>query len=272
MGTDAPGDPMPIDSLRNNLFYRSWGASMFTTGYRVTGNGNTGYPTSWSNWTTTYGGTGVYAEDPLFVDNIGYEPDQGLLDGELQSGSPAIDAGENLEDFIDWLNDTYNLTGEWAIPKTDINGNSRDANWDIGAYEYGSGGWSPPDTVPSFSFTALTNRELNTEYVASSVFSSADSTFHVWTTTSALFKINYNGTYSTAMKEVDAGDTVYVKNQSSSNYSTMTTETIVAGGYSRNFDVTTKAEPPPSGEGTLARSSDGKIIKTSDGRLIKVQP
>ena len=35
-------NPIPIDGLRSNLWYRSWGESMFPTGYQVSGNGNTG--------------------------------------------------------------------------------------------------------------------------------------------------------------------------------------------------------------------------------------
>jgi hypothetical protein len=152
MGTAI--NPQPIDSLRNNLFYRGWtGATMFPTDYRLTGNGNTGYPSSWAQWTTTYGGTGIYQENPSFVDKIGYEPDQGLLDGELQAGSPAIDAGNNVEDidtYIDWVNSQgfdglHPHTGEWALPKTDIYGNPiSNGIRDIGAFEYQSG----PDLTP----------------------------------------------------------------------------------------------------------------------------
>lgn len=135
------------------------------------------------------------------------------------------------------------------------------------AYE----GYAPAeltDTIPSFSFTALTGRELNTEYIASSAFDNADSTFSVWTTTSAQFKINYGGSYSTAQKTADMDDTVYVKNQSSGSYSTKTTETIVAGGVSRDFDVTTKAETGGIVNGGWLNQSNGKKIYSSDGKAI----
>ncbi len=98
------------------------------------------------------------------------------------------------------------------------------------------------DTIPSFSFTAVTNAELNTEYIGSAIFSEADSTFNVWTTTGAEFRIN-EGSYSTAMKTAGNGDNIDVKNTTGGLYEEPYTETIVAGGYSRNFVVTTKAEP-----------------------------
>jgi hypothetical protein len=152
----------------------------------------------------------------------------------------------------------------------DLLGNPRPETgaWDMGALQYETGA---VDTVPTFSFTALTGRELNTEYIASSAFDNADSTFHVWTTTSAEFKINYGGSYSTAMKEADMDDTVYVKNTTGGSYSTTYTETIVAGGVSRNFNATTKAEPPVT-TGGIARGSNGKIWRTSNGKIIKVKP
>jgi len=120
----------------------------------------------------------------------------------------------------------------------DILGNPRTGSWDLGALEYQQG---IADTIPSFSFTAINNAELSTEYIASSAFDNADSTFSVWTTTSASFKINYAGTYSTAQKTADQTDTVFVKNTTGGSYSTAYTETILAGGQSQNFVVTTKA-------------------------------
>ncbi len=44
--------------------------------------------------------------DPLFVHKYGYEPDQGALNGELQSGSPAINQGEDAEWYINNINAT----------------------------------------------------------------------------------------------------------------------------------------------------------------------
>jgi hypothetical protein len=127
--------PIPVDSTRHNLFWRSWGGAGFSG--QFTGNGHTGSVSGWSSWTGTYGGTGVNT-DPLFVHKFGYEPDQGALDGELQLGSPAIDQGEDAEWYINNINATYNLVGEWALQWKDMNGYQRDNTPTIGAYEYGT--------------------------------------------------------------------------------------------------------------------------------------
>ncbi len=81
-----------VDSTRHNLFWRTGGGVSFSGSF--TGNGHTGTPSGWPGWTTTYGGTGVNA-NPLFVKHIGFEPDQGALNGELQPSSPAINQGED---------------------------------------------------------------------------------------------------------------------------------------------------------------------------------
>ena len=115
--------PIVVDSIRNNLFWKD-GLDIGFDG-QYTGNGNTGEPTGWADWVSRYGGTGVNA-DPLFVHNIGNEPDQGSIDGELQSSSPAINQGEDIQ----WLIESFGL------PWTDINGNPRDNTPTIGAYEF----------------------------------------------------------------------------------------------------------------------------------------
>jgi len=113
-----------VDSMKNNLMWTEWSTGKFRGGPFV-GNGNSGKAYSWSDWVNTYGGTGVNG-DPLFVDKIGHVADQGTLDGELQSGSPAINAGEDIQALIEGM----------GLPWTDINGNPRDSTPDIGAYQY----------------------------------------------------------------------------------------------------------------------------------------
>jgi len=115
--------PMPVDSVRNNLFWKDGLDIDFAGEY--TGNGNTGGVSGWSDWVSTYGGTGVHA-NPLLISNIGYEPDQGTLNGELQSNSPAINQGENIQALIE----------SFGLPWADINGNPRDNTPTIGAYEF----------------------------------------------------------------------------------------------------------------------------------------
>lgn len=253
-----------VDSIRNNIF---WAQFRPTDGYfRTDGNWtptNDGAVFScydWTDWVNN-GGTGIN-EDPEFVQNfLAFTQDeQAIQNGELQSTSPARNQGEDLQAVIE------SLGYEWA----DINGNPRDATPDLGAYEYVTG---TADTVPSFGFTAVNNADLSTEYIASSPFDNADSTFTVYTSTGASFKINYNGTYSTASKTADMDDTVYVKNTTGASYSTAYTETIIAGGYSRNFVVTTEAEPvtPPSSTGTIMKGSNGVILRDSTGKIIRTQ-
>ena len=228
-------DQTYVDSCRGNLMWNEWTNNMTFGGNQFVGSGGSpiGAPSNWTEWTEIWGGTGIN-ENPLFKNNVKVG-DVNRLD--ISENSPAIDAGVT-EWWESWLQSK-------GLPTTDIHGNPRD--WtkpDAGAMEYQTGA---VDTVPSFSFTPLTNGELATEYIASSPFTDADSTFSVWTTTAAMFKINYDGTYSTANKTADITDTIFVKNVSSSYYSTKTTETIVAGGYSRDFDVTTKAKPSSEG-------------------------
>jgi hypothetical protein len=117
------GGAWVVDSTRAGLYYNQYEG--FNCMQSVTGNGNTGSCTSWDSWVNTYGGTGIEA-DPLFVDNIGYIEDEGTIDGELQSGSPAINAGEDVQTLIESM----------GLPWADINGNPRDNTPTIGAYEY----------------------------------------------------------------------------------------------------------------------------------------
>ncbi|MEZ4225803.1 MAG: right-handed parallel beta-helix repeat-containing protein [Polyangiaceae bacterium] len=137
---------IPVDDIRNNLFWRSSGGPGFSG--QFTGKGQTGSVSGWTDWVNTYGGTGVNA-DPLFVDDFihtfGDGTDEGALDGELQSGSPAIDKGEDAKPLIDTLNSTYGLNLPWA----DIYGNPRDSTPTIGAYEYCEGAsCAKPDGGP----------------------------------------------------------------------------------------------------------------------------
>ncbi|OQY72559.1 MAG: hypothetical protein B6D44_09795, partial [Ignavibacteriales bacterium UTCHB2] len=119
------GGPANVENIRNNLFWKMDSDIDFSGEYA--GNGNTGSVSGWSSWSNIYSGTGINV-DPLLVCNIGYEPDQGALNGELQPGTPATNAGENVQALIN----------SFGLPWSDIKGNPRDSSPDIGAYQYSS--------------------------------------------------------------------------------------------------------------------------------------
>ena len=109
---NSTGSNLRVDSIRNNLFYHSWESDVGFSGNLVGSGGSpTGTPTGWTDFVNNYGGTGVKG-NPLLVRKIGYEPDQGALNGELQSGSPAINQGEDIEWLLNYLNTTYGLMGD----------------------------------------------------------------------------------------------------------------------------------------------------------------
>lgn len=269
-GSTAYGNYIRMDSARYNLVWKedSVQSGLFA-GQFIKPDGGTQSFSNWSQWVAA-GGTGLN-RDPLFVSNFGHEPDQSLLRPDLKPNSPAIDAGEDLTYLYNYFKNTLG----YDLPEmlSDFYGNPRgaDGNWDIGAVEYQDGSWTPPDTIPSFSFTGLNNRELNTAYTGSATFSGADSTFHVWTTTGARFNINSSSGLNSTMKTAVNGDVVYVETVTGASYSTGYTETVVAGGVSRDFTVTTKAYVPPSGSRKILKGKTGKVIFDKNGKVIYTQ-
>jgi hypothetical protein len=136
-------DYIYVDSTRNNFYCRNGVPNSASFSGQFIGNGHTGSVSGWSTWVSTYGGTGMTG-DPKLVINVGYEPDQSVLKPDLEADSPAIDAGNNVQDikaYINWLNaqgfdGAHPHTGEWMIPDTDIYGTLRDSNPDLGCFEY----------------------------------------------------------------------------------------------------------------------------------------
>ena len=106
-------NPINIDSIKNNLIYNPTNANAGFTGTFTNGTTTITNPT-WTQWTSTLGGTGV-SGNPLFK-NVQ------LLDLSIQENSPAKDTGFPL-----------------GIPyNTDMLGIVRPqgGGYDIGAYEY----------------------------------------------------------------------------------------------------------------------------------------
>lgn len=128
------------------------------------------------------------------------------------------------------------LSSDYPFLSTDILGNPRTGAWDIGALEYQDGA---VDTVPTFSFTPVTGATRNGYYTVSSVFTNADSTFHVWTATNDSFKVGALSNYDLTMVTADSGDTVFVSNIASGSFNTANVNYVVAGGNSQGFSVTT---------------------------------
>ena len=139
---NSTGSNLRVDSIRNNLYYRSWSSDVGFAGTLVGSGGSpTGTPSNWNNFITNYGGTGVKG-NPLLVNNVGYEPNQSTLSWELQVGSPATNQGENAEWYISYLNTTYGLNGR--LKWESANGVPRNNTPTIGAYEFDTG----PDLTP----------------------------------------------------------------------------------------------------------------------------
>ena len=88
---------LEVDSVTGGLYYNEYEG--FNCMNYVTGNGHTGTCYSFNSWVNTYGGTGIEA-DPLFENYIGYGTDEGSLDGELLPGSPAINAGVDIQSLV----------------------------------------------------------------------------------------------------------------------------------------------------------------------------
>ena len=98
---------------------------------------------------------------------------------------------------------------------------------------------SGTDTIPSFSFTPVADAELSSYHEGYAVLSGLSDSCTV--VSSDTMKYGLLGTYDIASFRATNGDTIYTPVSASGSYSTATSNTIVAGGRSRDFIVTTKA-------------------------------
>jgi len=130
-GSSGTGDPINSHVINNNLYYSvtgnnswNWGGSSFST------------ISAWRSG-SSQDAQGLQG-NPLFT-NV-------TSDWELQSTSPAINAGATLSYF-----------------STDFNGSARTGTWDIGAYEFGSSGGGDiiPPQVVNASLTNSTKLVIN---------------------------------------------------------------------------------------------------------------
>jgi hypothetical protein len=123
---------MPMDSIRNNLFWKEDNEQNLFSGGYVYSTAGTSEISNWEDW-LILGGTGINA-DPLFVKHFGHESSQLALNGELKPNSPAINKGEDIQPYLNYFYNTWGI----VLPNEDINGISRDNTPTIGAYEYTS--------------------------------------------------------------------------------------------------------------------------------------
>ncbi|MDY0083319.1 MAG: hypothetical protein RBR74_09075 [Ignavibacteriaceae bacterium] len=269
---NSTGSNLRVDSIRNNLYYQDWGTDVGFAGDLVGSGGSpTGTPSGWTDFVNNYGGTGVKG-NPLLVNNIGYEPNQSVLDWTLQEGSPATNQGENAEWYIDYLNTTYNLNGR--LRWESANGVSRGSTPTIGAYEFDTGA---VDSLPnSFTFTDITNAERSTEYQSNlitlagfdSAYARAGGAEYVVYPLGVAPEPPLN--WVTGYTKVFPDDIIRVKQTSSSSYSTATNVILTVGGRSDTYTITTKSAPALSG-GSKVLKVNGGILKDSTGKVIKTQ-
>lgn len=265
---------LSVDSIRNNLYYQSWGSDVGFAGTLVGSGGSpTGSPTGWTDFVNNYGGTGIKA-NPLFVNNVGYEPDQGTLNWELQSGSPALNAGEDAEWYINYLNSTYNLNGRLVWESA--NGVPRDNTPAIGAYEYDTGA---VDSLPNaFTFTDVTNATRSTEYQSNLItLAGFDSAYaRAGGSEYVVYPLGISPepplSWVTGYTKVFPTDQIKVRLTSASGYYPASASvTLTVGSRSDIYTVTNEAEPISTSGVKIIKSANGTIIKDSTGKVIKTQ-
>ncbi len=103
----------------------------------------------------------------------------------------------------------------------------------------------PTDTTPdAFSFTAVTDAELNTEHTSDAItVSGINVAVSIGVTTGGTLVVD-DSDFSGST--VSNGQTVAVKLTSSSQPNTSVTATVTIGGVSADFMVTTRAATPPT--------------------------
>lgn len=129
----------------------------------------------------------------------------------------------------------------------------------IGAIDYGgnkvtkaiTATVSAADLTPtSFSFTAVSNATRSTVYIAAETVTIAGLGSGINAPLTAASGLSYSkngGAYTTSAGTIANGDTLNVKETSSSSYSTGVTGSVTVGTLTVNFTVTTAADPAAAG-------------------------
>jgi len=97
------------------------------------------------------------------------------------------------------------------------------------------------DSIPTISFTDVTNAVLDSVYVTSEIFANADTTFWV-TAGSNSFHIGSLTSYEVGWDTAHVNDTIYIRMGSAIEYNTKETLTLTAGGATFEWNVTTKPD------------------------------
>lgn len=186
--------------------------------------------------------------------------------------------GENIVDYYTTTGRGAgeNLYNQYPFLRYDILGNERPESgaWDMGALQYST---EIIDTIPNtYSFTPVTNAELNTLYTSNSNTLTGIDEGQVCTIwiTGGEYQIN-SGSWTSSSGTIGLGDTFRVRRYSSTLYSTAVSATLYISNRSAAYTITTKAEPPPPtpSAGGWVKGSDGKHWKLSNGKrfLTKAQ-
>ena len=116
---------------------------------------------------------------------------------------------------------------------------------------------APVDTTPDpFTFTAQTGVALNTTVTSNTITVSGINSAASITITGGTYSIN-GGAYTSSAGTVNNGNTVAIRQTSSSSYSSSTNATLTIGGVSGTFSVTTQNTPPETRPMTVDLNHDG---------------
>ena len=103
-----------------------------------------------------------------------------------------------------------------------------------------------PDRTPDdFTFTSVSNAETSTLQVSESVTVSGVAVSVELSVSNGEYSLGCDGTFSTAVVQIDDGQSFCLRHTSSNSFSSSTTTNVTVGTYSTSFVSTTKAAPPP---------------------------
>ena len=106
-------------------------------------------------------------------------------------------------------------------------------------------------TPNAFTFISQTGMPLSSEILSNPITVTGIDSVTGITIIGGDYRIN-NGTWTSSAGTVNSGDSVTTRQTSSSNYSTLTTATLIIGGVQGDFAVTTVASGDPGANGLVA--------------------